>query len=82
MGMAAILVNEAWPLDDILEYFSYFPQEKRLWHFMQIISILHEISKPVSGKNKKNNINLSSAEFAHIMVKVRDYMIYMSIAQG
>ena len=49
---------------------------------MQIISILHEISKLVSGKNKKNNINLSSAEFAHIMVKVRDYMIYISIAQG
>ena len=47
---------------------------------MQIVS-LHEMSKPIkgdnfheksrsfSGKNKKNIINLSSAEFAHVSGK-------------
>ena len=29
---------------------------------MQIVSNLHEMSKPVSGKNKKSYIKMSSAE--------------------
>ena len=40
---------------------------------MQIVSIgdnLHKMSNSVSGKNKKNIINLSSAEFAQKKVKV------------
>ena len=40
---------------------------------MQIVSsgnILHEMSYPVSGKNYKNIINLSSAELAQGVVKV------------
>ena len=38
-------------------YFSYFSQKTGFWHFMQIVSSgdnLHEMSNPVSGKNKKN----------------------------
>ena len=31
---------------------------------------MHEISKPISAKNKKNIINFPSAEFAHSIVKV------------
>ena len=41
---------------------------------MQIVSNgdnLHEMSNPVSGKNKKNIINLSSAEYAQRVVKVK-----------
>ena len=32
---------------------------------------LHEMSQPVSGKNKENVINLSSAELAQRVVKVK-----------
>ena len=41
-----------------------FPREQDS-HFMQIVSIadnLHELSNPVTGENKKNITNLSSAE--------------------
>ena len=41
---------------------------------MQIVSSgdnLHEMSNPVTGKNKKNIINLSSAENAQRVVKVK-----------
>ena len=40
---------------------------------MQIVSSgdnLHDMSKPISGKNKKNIVNLSSAELAQKVVKV------------
>ena len=40
---------------------------------MQIVSLgdnLHEISNPVFWENKKNNLNLSSAENAQRVVKV------------
>ena len=37
---------------------------------------LHEMPNPVSGKNKKNIINLSSAELAHKVVKVKgEYLV-------
>ena len=42
--------------DKLLIFFLFFP-ENRIWKFMQIVSIgdnLHEMSNPVSGKNKKN----------------------------
>ena len=38
---------------------------------MQVVSLgdnLHEMSKPFSGKNKKNIISLSSAKFAERVV--------------
>ena len=41
---------------------------------MQIVSIgdnLHEVSNPVFWENKKNTINLSSAELAYSAVKVK-----------
>ena len=41
---------------------------------MQIVSIgdnLHEMSNPVSGKKYENVINLSSAELAQRVVKVK-----------
>ena len=42
-----------------IEIFCLLFPENRFWHFMQIVSIgigdnLYEMSKPVSGKNKKN----------------------------
>ena len=43
---------------------------------MQIVSIeehLHELSKPVSWENKKNIINISSAELAQRVVKVKQF---------
>ena len=54
--------------------FVIFPR-KQIWHFMQIVSYgnnLHEMSNLFSGKNKKNTINLLSAEYAQrvLMVKV------------
>ena len=42
---------------------------------MQIVSNgdnLHEILNPVFWKNKNNIINLSSAEYAHRLVKVKE----------
>ena len=33
---------------------------------------LHKMSNPVSGKNKNNIINLSSAEFAHGVIKGKE----------
>ena len=66
-------------------FFLLFP-ENWLWHFMQIAfskDDLHEMSKHIkqticmkcqslfSGKNKKNIINLLSAEFAQRVVKVK-----------
>ena len=54
-------------------FFLFFP-ENRFLCFMQIVSNagnLHEISNPISGKNKKNIINLSTAEFAtHLTVQL------------
>ena len=47
-----------------------------IWHSMQMVSYgnyLHEMSNPVSWANKKNIINLSSAEFAQKVVKVNTY---------
>ena len=44
---------------------------------MQIVSIgdnLHEISNPVFWENKKNIINLSSAELAQKVVKVNPFL--------
>ena len=49
----------------------------RIWHFMQIVSNgdnLHEMSNPIflfSGKNQKSIINLSSAELAERVIKVK-----------
>ena len=43
---------------------------------------LHEVSNPVARKNKKNIINLSSAEFSHraVMVKVISaFYVFMEI---
>ena len=42
-------------------FFLFFP-ENRLWHFMQIDN-LHEMSMPISEKNKKNIIHFLFAEF-------------------
>ena len=53
--------------------FLFFP-ENRIWHFMQIVSLgdnLHEISNPGFWENKKIIINLSSAELAKRVVKVK-----------
>ena len=47
--------------DNILKYFSYFFAENRLEHL--------KCQNLFSGKNKKN-INLSSAEYAHRVVKL------------
>ena len=47
---------------------------KQFWHFMQIVSNgdnLHEMSNPVFWENKKNIINLSSAELAQKSVKFK-----------
>ena len=45
----------------ILNYFS----QKRIWHFMEIVSIGEISNLYFQGKNKKKNIaNLSSAELA------------------
>ena len=55
--------------------FFLFFLEKKLLHFVQIVSRgdnLHEISKPIFWKNKKNIISLSSAEFAQRVVKVKN----------
>ena len=56
------------------DIYIYFP-ENRFGQLMQIVSNrsnLHELSKPVflKEKEKKNSINLSSAEFAYRVVKV------------
>ena len=43
-------------VEDILKHFSFFSQENRLWHFMQIVSRgdnLHEILKPVFWRKNK-----------------------------
>ena len=58
---------------DILKYcFLVFPENK-FWHFIQIVrngENLHEMSNPALWeKNKKNIINLSSAEFVQRAVK-------------
>ena len=42
---------------------------------MHIVSLgdnLHEMSNPILWENKKKNINMSSAEFAHSVVKVKE----------
>ena len=42
---------------------------------MQIVPLgdnLHEMSNPISGKNKKNIIDLSYVEFAHIIQSVNE----------
>ena len=44
---------------------------------MQAVSIgdnLHEMSSIFSGKNKENIMNLSSAEFAQLVVNVKPVM--------
>ena len=55
-------------------FFLIFFPENRFWHFMQIVSIgdnLHEMSNPVMGKNKKNITDLSSAEYAERVVRIK-----------
>ena len=62
--------------DKILKYFSYFSQ-KTGFEFSCKLSpmengvILHDKSNPVFWKNSKNVTNLSSAEFAQRVVKVK-----------
>ena len=61
--------------DDILKYLSYFPQKTDFIFHANCLHWRHgdnlqEMSKPVFGENKKNVINLSSAELAHRVVKV------------
>ena len=53
-------------------FFFVFPR-KKIWHFMQTVSngdSLHEMSKPVYGKNKENIVRLSSAESVCSVVSV------------
>ena len=54
------------------DMFFLFIPDKRIWHFMQIVSNgdnLHEMSDPVFWKNI---INLLSAEFAQRVVMVKE----------
>ena len=49
-------------------------RENGIWHFMQIVSsetICMKCQILFTGKNKKNIINLSSAEYAQRVVKVK-----------
>ena len=50
-------------------------QKNRIWHFMQIVSAvgnnLHEMSNPVFWENKKIIINLSSAELAQRVIRIK-----------
>ena len=41
------------------------------WNFMQIVSNWHEISNPVFWEKLENIINLSSADLAQRVVKVK-----------
>ena len=46
-------------------FFSFFFSENRLQHFMQIVSLghnLYEMSEPICWKDKKKKIRMSSAE--------------------
>ena len=45
----------------------FFPISK-IWNFMQIVNV-HEIWNPIFWENKKNIINLLSAEFSNIMIR-------------
>ena len=40
-------------------------------HIVSLVDNLHEMSKLIYSKNKKNVIDLSSAEFSHIMLMVK-----------
>ena len=51
-----------------MKYFSYFSHTG---------DSLQEMSNPVYGKNKKNIINLSSAESAHCMTSVNKALMYV-----
>ena len=56
-------VNSA---DGKLMMFFLFFLENRIWHFVQIVSLgdnLHEVSNPISRKNKKKYFKMSSAEY-------------------
>ena len=58
----------------IFFFFFLLLPENRFYHFMQTVikgNSLHEISNPVLMANKKNIINLSSAELAWRVVKVK-----------
>ena len=54
-------------VDDILKYFSYFSQKTAF----DMETICMKCQMLFSGKNKKNIINLSSAELAQRAVKVK-----------
>ena len=60
--------------DDNLKYFSYFffsEKERTCIKCQRLFSNLYEMSRPISGKNKKNIINYRSVKFAHRVVKVK-----------
>ena len=52
--------------------FLFFP-ESRIWHYMQSVSNLLEMSNHIFWKNKKNIISLLSAEFVNRLLSVNDY---------
>ena len=56
--------------DDVLKYVFLFFSQKIDWHFMQIVSAMNYLSI-FDEKKGKTIINLSSAEFAQRMVKIK-----------
>ena len=51
--------------DDSLNSFSYYFPENGIRNFTRIVGDnLHEMTNPIFGENKKDIINLSSAEIA------------------
>ena len=78
-----LLVN--FSAEDILNYFSYFSQETGLdisCKLSPMKTTCVRCQLLFSGKNKKNIINLSSAEFAQGALKLKKSTIFLSRAYG
>ena len=50
-------------------FFLFFPENK-LWHFMQIVDNLHEMSKPFFLGKKYEKLNLFSAKYTQRVIKI------------
>ena len=67
-GNEQILPGKNFSRQQFYNIFLFYP-EKRLWQFMQIVSLgdnFHEMSKPFPGKIRKI---MSPAKFAHRVAK-------------
>ena len=63
--------------NDILKFFEFFPENK-IWHFKQFC-MKYQIL--FFGKNKKNIIKLSSAEFAHSVYSINYLITYICLGE-